>query len=56
MDKFIIKLSGKMPDILTALKTLKTIYGGGVTLSDVDKITRYNQLKITIEKQFKKEV
>ena len=48
MSNYIIKATGNINDVITALKTLKTIYGGA-TLSDVAG----HQLKIIVNEQLK---
>lgn len=35
MDRYIIKASGKMPEIIAALQTLRATFGKGSTLADV---------------------
>lgn len=47
MEKYIIKASGTMPEIIAALKTLQAISGRGATLADVAR----QHLKIVIDNQ-----
>ena len=49
MSKYIIKANGNINDVLTALKTLKTVYGESATLSTVAG----HRLKIIIDEQLK---
>lgn len=55
MKNYIIKASGKMPDVIQQLKTLKNIFGGSATLSDVATVARYTKLLQVERKQFEKD-
>ena len=55
MDKYIIKGAGPIKDVCKMLNVLKTIYGDGVTLSDLDIKTRYNQMDQAIKNQIETE-
>ena len=52
MKQYIIKASGKMPDVIQQIKTLQAIYGERATLSDIATITRYTRLLQAEQKQF----
>jgi hypothetical protein len=51
MDKYIIKASGNINEVLTALRTLQAVYGG-MTLTEIDKAIRYGQIHTAINRQF----
>lgn len=53
--KNIIKIAGKMPAIIAALKALQATHGDGATLSDVAIITRYNRIIQAEKEQFQKD-
>lgn len=51
MDKYIIKASGNINEVLTALRTLQAVYGG-MTLTEIDKAIRYTHIHTAINRQF----
>lgn len=53
MDRYIIKASGNMQDVIRALKTLQLTFGKGATLSQIDKATRQTRLNQAMENQLK---
>jgi hypothetical protein len=53
--KNIIKMSGKMPAIIAALKTLKATHGDGVTVANIAIKTRYNILENALQNQLGKD-
>lgn len=56
MDKYIIKASGNINEVITALKTLKATYGGDCTLQELGTAIRHGNIKTALNRQFKKEV
>ena len=53
MDKYIVKASGNITEVITALKTIKAIYGGDCTLQELGTAIRYGNIKTAINRQFK---
>ena len=51
MNNNIIKIYGKMPEIITTLKTLENIIGQGATLSDVVDLVTYSSIKRLLKKK-----
>lgn len=51
--KNIIKIAGKMPAIIAALKALQATHGHGATVANIATKTRYNILENAINQQFK---
>ena len=54
MDNYIIKASGNINDVITALKTIESIAGKGATLSDVVTVARFARIQKTVKKQFER--
>ena len=51
MDNYIIKGTGTIDEILTALKTLSAVFGENATLSEVETATKYGRLTATVNRQ-----
>lgn len=51
--KNIIKIAGKMPAIIAALKALQATHGHGATVASIATKTRYNIIENAINQQFK---
>ena len=49
--KNIIKIAGKMPAIIAALKALQATHGHGATVASIATKTRYNILENAINQQ-----
>ena len=51
MDNYIIKGTGTINEICTALKTMQAVFGKNARLAEVATATRYGRLKATVNRQ-----
>lgn len=52
MENYVIKASGTMGDVLTALTTLKAVFGKDATLAEMATATRFARIETAVRKQF----
>lgn len=54
MENYVIKASGTMDEVLTALKTMQAVFGTNAKVSDIAKMSRLAQIKNAVNNQFEK--
>jgi hypothetical protein len=52
MDNYIIKGTGTIDEICTALKTMQAVFGKEARLTEIATATRYGRIKTAVRKQF----
>ena len=55
MNNYTIKATGNIDEVLTALKTMESLFGKDATLAEVAKATRYGRIETATRMQFGKE-